>query len=255
MKRAVASLIRNEIDIIGALLQHLHGLLMDHGSIDGTDRAIGAAVARQPGCNAWHIELIGYQTTFDGFPLRHLLQHMDADVAMCLDVDEFINTPDRLCLFVAFAQLTDPDRIGDLGWRNAAPGRTDTRAINPGEPVWLRPVAGQFGELVIPRRYHARRGSVAHLGIGKHFLFPPPMNRVPADRVGAILRLPFTYPAQRQDPGGALSVLAQAQRPPAQRWHWHDILYRICEGTLRGEHLVGIAVHYGEAGRQSSTRV
>jgi len=42
MKLAVAALIRNEIDIIGTFLQHIdalfdHVVLMDHGSIDGTD--------------------------------------------------------------------------------------------------------------------------------------------------------------------------------------------------------------------------
>ena len=77
MKLAVASLIRNEIDIIGGFLQHLdalfdYALLMDHGSIDGTDRAIAAACARRPGWDMWHVEPVGYhQTAFNGFALRH----------------------------------------------------------------------------------------------------------------------------------------------------------------------------------------
>jgi hypothetical protein len=53
VKLAVAALIRNESDIIGVFLQHLDALfdcaiLMDHGSIDCTDRAIAAALSIDP---------------------------------------------------------------------------------------------------------------------------------------------------------------------------------------------------------------
>ena len=250
MKLAVASLIRNEIDIIGGFLQHLdalfdYALLMDHGSIDGTDRAIAAACARRTGWAMWHVEPVGYhQTAFNGFALRHLFQHTDADVVMFLDVDEFINVPDRASLLAAFARLTDADCIGELGWRNAVPGRTDTRAISPGEPIWLPFAAGRFGKVVIPRHFYTRHGTEAHLGIGNHFLYYPPAIRVRAERVGEILHLPIRSHTQLQSKvlAGVFSVMAQVQRLPAQCWHWFDILDRIGEGTFRDDDLVGIAI-------------
>jgi hypothetical protein len=263
VKLAVASLIRNEIDIIGGFLQHLdalfdYALLMDHGSIDGTDRAIAAACARRTGWDMWHVEPVGYhQTAFNGFALRHLFQHTDADVVMFLDVDEFINVPDRASLVAAFARLTDADCIGELGWRNAVPGRTDTRAISPGEPIWLPFAAGRFGKVVIPRHFFARHGTEARLGIGNHFLYYPPAKRVRAERVGEILHLPIRSHTQLRSKvlAGVFSVMAQVQRRPAQCWHWYDILDRIGEGTFRDDDLIGIAVHYGEHGSQSSTPV
>jgi hypothetical protein len=263
VKLAVASLIRNEIDIIGGFLQHLdalfdYALLMDHGSIDGTDHAIAAACTRRTGWDMWHVEPVGYhQTAFNGFALRHLFQHTDADVVMFLDVDEFINVPDRGSLVAAFARLTDADSIGELVLRNAVPGRTDTRAISPGEPIWLPSAAGRFGKVVIPRHFYARHGTEARLGIGNHFLYYPPAKRVRAERVGEILHLPIRSHAQLRNKvlAGVFSVMAQVQRRPAQCWHWYDILDRIGEGTFRDEDLVGIAVHYGERGSQSSTPV
>ena len=263
MKLGVASLIRNEIDIIGGLLQHLDALfdyavLMDHDSIDGTDRAIATACARRTGWDMWHVEPVGYhQAAFNGRALRHLFERTDADIIMFLDADEFINVPDRASLVAAFAQLTDVDRIGELKWRNVVPGRTDTRAISPGEPIWLPPVAGHLGKVVLSRQFCVRHGSEARMGLGNHFLYYPPANRVPADRVGEILHLPIRSHTQLRSKvlAGVFSVMAQVQRRPAQCWHWFDILDRIAEGTLRDDDLIGIAVHYGEQGSQSSTPV
>src|ERR1700733_3710809 len=108
MKLAVAALVRNEIDIIGAFLQHLdalfdYALLMDHNSIDGTDRAIAAACARRAGWTMWHIDAVGYhQAAFSSMAVAHLMQKTDADVVLLLDADEFINVPDRASLVAAF---------------------------------------------------------------------------------------------------------------------------------------------------------
>ena len=260
MKFAVASLIRNEIDIIGAFLQHLdalfdYALLMDHHSIDGTDRMIETACARRDGWTMWHIEPVGYhQTAFNAVALRHLFQQTDADIFMFLDADEFINVPDRAGLDAAFGQLIDPDRIGELAWRNSVADRTDTRAIVPGEAIWLPSNASQFGKIVIPRPYLLRHGQEAHIGIGNHFLYYPPALRVPSDCVGDIVHLPIRSHSQLRSKvlAGVLSVMAQADRRPEQCWHWYDILDRIGAGTLHDDDLLGIAVHYGERDNQTT---
>ena len=263
MKLAVASLIRNEIDIIGGFLQHLdalfdYALLMDHGSIDGTDRAMAEACARRTGWDMWRIEAVGYhQTAFNGFALRHLFQHTDADVLMFLDADEFINVPNRASLDAALARLTDADRIGELRWRNAVPGRTDTRAISPGEPIWLPPATARLTKVVIPRQFCVRHGAHVHISLGNHFLYYLPANRVPADHVGEILHLPIRSHTQLRSKvlAGVVSVMAQVQRRPAQCWHWFDILDRIAAGSLRDDDLIGIAAHYSEQGIQGTAPV
>jgi hypothetical protein len=260
MKLAVAALVRNEIDIVGAFLQHLDALfdyavLMDHGSIDGTDRALAAACVRRSGWKMWRVEPVGHhQTAFSGIALRHLFQETDADIGMFLDTDEFLNVPDRASLLAAFARLTDADRIGEFQWRNAVPARTDARVIKPGEPIWLPPAASRLGKVVIPRRFYMRHGMQAHLGIGNHFLYYPPQNRVPADRVGEIVHLPIRSHTQLRSKvlAGAFAVTAQVQRLPKQCWHWYEILDRIGEGAVRDEDLVGFAVHYSERGLQTS---
>jgi hypothetical protein len=260
LKLAVAALIRNEIDIVGSFLQHLdalfdHVLLMDHGSIDGTDRVMEQACAQRPGWTLWRLEPIGYhQAAFNIFALRHLMRHTDADVAMFLDADEFINVPDSASLQAALAGLTDPDRIGHMYWRNVVPDRLDTRTISPGETIWRAPNTSILGKVVIPRRFLVRHNQAVTLGIGNHGLYFDPQHMVPVDQVGEILHLPIRSHAQLRSKvlAGVFSIMAQADRLPAQSWHWFDILWRIADGTLRDEDVIGIAAQYSEQGRQGS---
>jgi hypothetical protein len=260
LKLAVASLIRNEIDIIVAFLQHLdalfeYALLMNHGSIDGTDRVMADACERKPGWRMWQVDAIGYhQAAFNLFALDHLVRNTDADYFMFLDADEFIDVSDRAHLETAFAELTDPDRVGTLRWRNIVPDRLDTRAVRPGETVWRPPGTAQLGKVVIPRTYFERHGHAMHLSGGNHFAYYTPENTVPQDEIGAILHLPVRSHAQLKGKvvAGVFAVMAQASLQPVQCWHWYDILWRIGDGTLRDEDLIGIAAHYGEQGAQSS---
>ncbi len=263
MKLAVAALIRNEIDIIGAFLQHLdalfdYALLMDHGSLDGTDRAIAAACARHPGWTMWHIDAVGYhQSAFTAFALDHLMRHTDADIVVLLDVDEFIKVPDRASLVAALSQLTDPDKVGILSWLNAVPVRLDTRTIAAGEQIWLPAAAGHLGKAVIPRPYWTRHGAEARLGLGNHALYYEPDRVVPYSPVGQIVHLPIRSYTQIKTKvlAGVFAIMMQTPSQPLQGWHWSDILYRIGAGNLRDEDVIGMAVHYSIKDRQTSSPV
>jgi hypothetical protein len=260
LKLAVAALIRNEIDNVGSFLQHLdalidHVLLMDHGSIDGTDRLLEQAFAQRPGWTLWRLEPVGYhQTAFNIFALRHLMRHTDADVAMFLDADEFIDVPDRASLQAALAGLTDPDRIGYMHWRNVVPDRLNTRTISQGEAIWRTPHLSILGKVVIPRLFWARHNQEMTLAIGNHGLYFDPQHMVPVDQVGEILHLPIRSHAQPSSKvlAGVFSVMAQADRLPAQGWHWFDILWRIADDTLRDADVIGIATQYSEQGRHGT---
>ncbi len=260
MKLAVAALIRNEIDIIGAFLQHLaalfdHVLLMNHHSIDGTDRVMEAACARRPNWTMWQVEPTGYhQRAFCGVALRHLFTTTDADIVMFLDVDEFLDVPDRAALERAFSILTDPDAVGGMRWRYAVPDRLNERAIVPGEPLWRAPAIAALGKSVVPRIFYERHGREANLAIGNHGLYYGPDDVVPSIRCGEILHLPIRSHEQLKSKVlvGAFSVMSLATRSPLLCWHWYDILWRIAEGTLRDEDLIGIAAHYGEQDKQTN---
>jgi hypothetical protein len=260
LKLAVAALIRNEIDIIGAFLQHLdavfdHVLLMNHHSIDGTDRVMESACAQRPNWTMWQVEPTGYhQTAFSIFALRHLFTTTDADIVMFLDADEFIDVPNRATLERAFSILTNPDAVGGLRWRYAVPARVNERAIAPGEPLWRAPEMAPLGKVAIPRIFYERHGGVASLGIGNHGLYFGTDKVVPVIRCGEIVHLPIRSHEQLKSKVlvGAFSVMSIAARNPLQCWHWYDILWRIADGTLRDEDLIGIAAHYGEQGKQTT---
>jgi hypothetical protein len=263
VKLAVAALVRNEIDIIGAFLQHLdalfdYALVMDHGSIDGTDRAVAAACARRAGWTMWHIDAVGYhQSAFCGAALAHLMRNTDADVVMLLDADEFINVPDRASLVASFAGLTDPDGVGSLNWLNAVPARLDTRTISPREAIWLPVAARNLGKAAIPRVFFARHGDEARLGLGNHALYYEPDRVVPSVPVGQIVHLPIRSYSQIKSKvlAGVFAVMLQTPPQPLQCWHWYDILYRIGAGTLHDADVIGMAVHYGVKGSQTCTPV
>jgi hypothetical protein len=44
--------------------------------------------------------------------------------------------------------------------------------------------------------------------------------------------------------------MSLATREPSQSRHWLDILWRIADGALRDEDLIGIAAHYTEPGSE-----
>ena len=254
MKLAAVTMVRNEMDIIGAFLRHLdalfdYALVMDHHSIDGTDRVLADACANRPGWTMWHLEPVGYhQTLFSSFALRHMMSNTDADIVVFLDADEFIDVAGRAPLERACETLSDADRVGLLFWRNTVPERLDARAIQPGEPIWRAPALASFGKVVIQRPFFIRHGHEAQLTIGNHGLFYNPELVVPFDCVGEILHLPVRSHTQIKGKvvAGVFSTMAQAARLAVQNRHWFDILYRIADGTLRDDDLIGIAVHYGQ---------
>ena len=260
MKLAVASLIRNEIDIIGAFLQHLDALfdyvvLMNHHSIDGTGRVMEAACARRDGWTMWQVEPTGYhQVAFSEFALRHLFGHTDADIVMFLDADEFIDVPDRVALEAAVEPLVDIGDAGGFRWRYTVPDCFGERTIVPGEPIWRAPQMSLLGKAVIPRAFHEQHGHEAHLAIGNHGLYYGADRVVRSIRVGEILHMPIRSHPQLKSKVlvGAFSIMSIAGRSPLLGWHWYDILWRIAEDTLRDADLIGIAAHYGEKDTQTS---
>lgn len=173
MKLGGAVMGRNEIDIIGTFLRHLdtlfdYVLVMDHGLLDGTDRIIAEACARRPGRTVWRVEAVSYhQSEFSTFALRHLLQATDADCVVLLDADEFIDTLDRASFEAALAAAADPDCVGVLHWLNAVPCRFDSRAIDPGEAIWVAKAPGPLGKVAISRAFCDRHGNEGRLGVGE----------------------------------------------------------------------------------------
>jgi Glycosyl transferase family 2 len=173
MKLGGAVMGRNEIDIIGTFLRHLdtlfdYVLVMDHGLLDGTDRIIAEACARRPGRTMWRVEAVSYhQSEFSTFALRHLLQATDADFVVLLDADEFIDTLDRASFEAALAAAADPDCVGVLHWLNAVPCRFDSRAIDPGEAIWVAKAPGPLGKVAISRAFCDRHGNEGRLGVGE----------------------------------------------------------------------------------------
>lgn len=261
MKLAVIALVRNEIDIIGVFLQHLdalfdHVLLMDHGSIDGTDLVMEQTCAGRPGWTMWRLDPVGYhQAAFGAFALQHMMRHTDADIALFLDADEFIDAPDRGTLETALAKLTDPDLVGTLRWRNVVPARLDTRAIGPEEAIWRAPDRSPLGKVVLTRDFCTRHGHEVHLAVGNHGVFYLPDRVVPGIQAGEILHLPIRSHAQLKTKvlAGVFSIMSHANRAPTQGGHWYDILWRIADGTLRDEDIIGIAARYGAPDGQSAS--
>lgn len=95
MKLAVVSMIRDEVDILRAFLQHVSevfdlGFLLDHRSSDGSQEMLDDFCSGFPGWNYFKLDFPGrHQRDMSNIFMRRAFE-AGADAVVFLDADEFI---------------------------------------------------------------------------------------------------------------------------------------------------------------------
>jgi hypothetical protein len=259
MKLAVATVLRNEIDIVRPFLCHLAALfdyarLLDHGSVDGTTPMLHAACAGRHGWEAWRVEVPGHhQAKFAGFAMRHLFETTDVDVVAFLDADEFFDVPDRRSLDMAFEGLSGRT-TARFSWSNGLPARLDGSALALGDRIWERRDETPFHKIAITRALYVASNGTALPSSGNHRVEPGDGLPVAYRDSGRILHLPVRSVAQfrQKITIGALGVLARSDNQPHENSHWFDALRRLAAADLSVSDLIHMAAHYGRAGARSA---
>ena len=253
MRLAAIILVRNEIDILPAFLSHLAALfdivlIMDHGSVDGTEKMGRHAAIGRPGWHVWHVAVPGiHQAAFSTFAMRHLFATTDADAVLFLDADEFLDVPNRASLEKSIASLRDPRSVGTFAWLNCVPDSIDAKSHHLDDMIWIAPKPSSHRKVLITRALFDATGGLACPTTGNHAVEPGDGRAITEQPLGHILHLPLRSVAQmeRKILTGTLSALARSDRPSREFSHWLDAVGRMADGAVGEAELVGMAYNYG----------
>lgn len=253
MKLAVVAQIRNEADILPAFAAHIaalfdYALLMDHGSVDGSEPFLAALCAGRPGWARWRIDVAGHhQAHFATFAAAHLFGESDADCVAFLDADEFVEVADRAALERVLAPLlAEPRAVPLFAWRNGLPRRR-TAPLRFGAELLVADTLSPYRKAWLTRALFAASGGRAAPLSGAHGIDPGDGGAVTETLCGSLLHLPLRSLAQceRKMVLGSLAALARADRPPNESLHWIATMRRIAAGGLDDADLPALVARYG----------
>ncbi len=253
MQLAVVTVIRNERDIAGAFLSHLaalfdHAVLLDHGSVDGTQALLRDACADRAAWQCWQIDLPGHhQALASNYAMRHLFRATAADYVLFLDADEFIDVPDRAALEHALVAIEGERTAGVFEWTDCLPDRLDGEALQIGDPIWARPGEQPFPKIVVSRRFFEATGGMLRPSSGNHTVEPRDGGPVDYRCIGRLLHLPVRSVVQLRQKiiTGSLAVLARSDNAPHESSHWFGALRRLAQADLTESDLIHLATRYG----------
>jgi hypothetical protein len=221
---ACVSMIRNEIDILPAWLQHVAALFdtaifMDHGSIDGSLELLQAVAAEKPGWRVWRIEDPGYhQDTLCTFAMKWAFTNTDCSAVVFLDADEFLGAPRRTLFEATVQACVEQGFAGCFGSAHCLPH--DNAPIEHGG-TFLR-AAGPLAQskVVMPRALHYRHPGLT-MSVGNHH-FSVSGRSQHAQTIGYLLHFPLRNLEQmkRKIVTGALSLLCRGDMKEDTRSHW-----------------------------------
>ena len=253
MRLAVVTILRNEIDIVRPFLSHIaalfdHAVLLDHGSVDGTDMLVAAACAERPNWNFWRIDVPGHhQALFSSFAMRHLFDRQGVDVVVFLDADEFIDVPDRPTLCRALQSVSGERTAGLFEWVDCLPARLDAPALQLNDPIWVKSSTVPFTKAVVSRQFYEATGRALRPSSGNHTIEPRDGGPIAYHTIGRLLHLPARSVRQFRQKiiTGSLAVLARSDTAPHESTHWFEILRRLADADLTSSDLIHLASQYG----------
>ena len=249
-KLAVVSMIRNEADILPAFLRHIaalfdYAVLMDHGSIDGSD-TMQLVAAGIKGWQAWRVEESAYfQEAFCGFAMRWLFENTDTDAVVFLDADEFISVQTRRMLDTIVLACMEQKYVGSLPWLNCLPMRSG-KMIYHGCEFWRTTGKPKGSKVIIPRTVWHDNPSLQP-GLGNHVACVNE-RALSVNIVGNLLHFPLRSVEQmkRKIVTGSLSVLAREDHSGGKRHHWLEAMQRLAQSGLDTADMFGMAASYSE---------
>ena len=249
---ACVTLVRNEIDILPAFLQHVAALfddvvIMDHNSVDGTHETLCVAALEKPDWHIWRVTDPGYfQEAYCTFAMRWLFQNTAAEAVVFLDADEFIDIHTRKMLDAVVWTCCEQAFVGSLPWRNCLPEAPGAKVYH-GCQHWRPSGKPQGSKIIIPRSVWNKYPQIRP-GLGNHNA-EIGTNAVPASPVGRLLHFPLRSVAQMKQKLvlGALSILAREDDIPRGRHHWFEALRRLAAEGLDEADMLGMAASYSEA--------
>jgi hypothetical protein len=250
MRIGLVTMLRNEIDILPAWIDHIAEMfdevvIMDHGSIDGTYEALRDQSLIH--MHLWQIEEPAYiQEAACAFAMRWLFQNTDVGAVVFLDGDEFIRTTGRRAFEAIVWSLCERRVIGSMRWMNCI-AEDMTRPLAIGDAVWKsKKHHTAVSKVLVPRSvydvYPSTRPSLGNHSVLAH------EQAMHQETIGFLYHFPLRSVEQYMTKmvGGALSLVARSGAPPEKHHHWLDAVRRIAAGPVTLDDVRGLAANYKE---------
>jgi len=251
MKIAVASKIRNEIDIIEPFLRHLDSLfdkvyLLDHKSKDGTTEILKNAVQQRPDWEYIYVDFNGHFHKQVSNAMMEKAFADDADFLFTLDADEFLPFKDRNELELALNRLAGFDGVGAFQWKNCIPCDFGNRMFTPKTKVWYPSYKSNFSKVVVPRTLYEKSNHSIYITQGSHHVCDAQNRYVDTLDLGALVHVPIRSreQAEKKTIIKCIAYLAIENRNSRDGFHNFEMLSKISNNELNDETLRGFTFLY-----------
>ena len=251
MKIAVASKIRNEIDIIRLFLLHLDSLfdmvyILDHKSKDGTTDLLKEAVSQREN---WEYLFADFNGHFHKQVSNILMKKAfsdGADYLFNLDGDEFIDFKSRSELEKALKSLDNFNGVGVLNWKDCIPCDFEISSFASETEIWCPSHSSQYTKVIVPRRMYDASNHTLYITQGNHHACDVEDNFYPTLNLGKIIHVPIRSRAQAEKKTiiKVLAYLAIKDRNKGEGFHNFEMLSKIADGELDDATLRGFTYLY-----------
>lgn len=251
MKIAVASKIRNEIDIIEPFLRHLDSLfdkvyLLDHKSKDGTTEILKKAVQQRPDWEYFYVDFNGHFHKQVSNTMMEKAFADGADFLFTLDADEFLPFKDRSELELALNRLAGFEGVGAFQWKNCIPCDFGNRMFTPKTKVWYPSYKSNFSKVVVPRTLYEKSNHSIYITQGSHHVCDAQNRYVDTLDLGALVHVPIRSreQAEKKTIIKCIAYLAIENRNSRDGFHNFEMLSKISNNELNDETLRGFTFLY-----------
>lgn len=266
VKLALVSMIRDDVDILPAFLQHASdlfqmGFLLDHRSSDGSEKIMADFCVDLPRWNYFKLDFAGrHQREMSNIFMRRAFE-AGADAVVFLDADEFIDCTKEE-FYSRVYDLNEELKIGLLRWVPCVPKTFSNSEFDLNKPLYVAPhpcpASLVAPKVVVTRQFFLRTNGVLRVSQGNHVVEGGEAP-FPTREIGNIYHVPIRSKQQlfRKAVVGAISHLARGNLMGIEAFQKKDMIEMIGAGQLTADRLRGMAAHYtdrrGEVEPRSST--
>jgi hypothetical protein len=265
MKLALISMIRDDVDILPAFLQHASelfhmGFLLDQRSSDGSQQIMAEFCGDSPGWSYFKLDFPGrHQREMSNLFMRRAFE-AGADAVVFLDADEFIDCT-KGELYSRTRCLNEEHKIGLLRWIPCVPKIFSNKEFDLDEPLYVAPHPSLSlvpPKVLVTRQIFLLTNGMLRVTPGNHAV-EGGQSPLPTQDIGGIYHVPIRSKQQlfRKAVLGAISNLARGNLMGVEGFQKKDMVEMIGAGRLTAARLRCMAAHYtekrGEVGSINST--
>lgn len=259
MQLGVITQIRNEIDIINTFLSHIDNLfdfvyLVDHQSIDGTEKILKDAVSSRP---KWKYFFLDVKTRLQSSVTNLLLNQAFSDgidYLFFLDADEFIEIESRFELEIKVQNLNQMFSVGLLSWKNCICNDFHEISFSQFSKIWIPSETSNFNKIIISKYLYEKCEKRLTVSQGHHGAYDSNGIGIPGIPIGTLLHIPIRGLQQTQKKVilTVISYRGFSYRKPGNSYQYYEMLKKIADGKVTDNDIRGFTIGFDKPCRENS---